>query len=60
MFGFITEAIADVLCLHHSDFIVLTVAHYENKLELYSVVLLYCFAFKYITLYFQPLFYHLQ
>lgn len=51
MFGSITEAIADVLCLHHSDFfIVLSVAHYENKLELYSVVLLYCFAFKYITL----------
>lgn len=51
MFGFIREVIADVLCLRISDFfIVPTVAHYENKLEVYSVDFLYCFTFKYITL----------
>lgn len=51
MFGFIREVIADVLCLHVSDFfIVPTVAQYENKLEVYSVVLLYCFTFKCIIL----------
>lgn len=47
MFGFIREAITDVLHLHHSDFfIVPTAAHYENELEAYSVVLLYCFTCK--------------
>lgn len=61
MSGLIREAIDDVLCLHHSDFfIVLTVAHCKNKLEVYLVVLLYCFTFKYIALRFSPLLYHLH
>lgn len=47
MCGFIRVAITDVLRLHHSDFfIVPTAAHYENKLEVYSVALFYCFTFK--------------
>lgn len=61
MSGLIREAIADVLCLHHSDFfIVPTVAHCKNNLKVYSVVLLYCFTFKYIIVQFSPLLYHLQ